>query len=152
MEARPRRSSQEYQKGNLDRAIALAQSVVPSSPAFEDAQKQIETMQQEWSEAKAQFDKIEQAYQEGRYADVLIYATNSDFPEQRYWRERLKDLVVQARQGKKQEDRNQETPPSSEQPNSQNSKPETKESTQPSPQPTGDDSAPICEPETEEGC
>lgn len=138
-------AAQEYQQGNLDKAIAAAQSVLPSSPAFEDAQKKIETWQKEWGEAKAKFDKIQQAYNEGRYVDVIIYAADSDFPEQRYWREKLNDLVRQATQRKNQGDTNQETPPSSEQSNPENPKPETKE-------PTGDNSVPVCEPETEEAC
>jgi serine/threonine-protein kinase len=138
-------ATEEYQQGNLDKAIAAAQSVLPSSPAFEDAQKKIETWQKEWSEAKTKFDKIQQAYNEGRYVDVIIYAADSDFPEQRYWREKLNDLVRKATQRKNQGDTNQETPPSSEQSNPQNPKPETEE-------PTGDNSVPICEPETEEAC
>ncbi|MEQ9238487.1 protein kinase domain-containing protein [Coleofasciculus sp. E2-BRE-01] len=138
-------ATEEYQQGNLDKAIAAAQSVLPSSPAFEDAQKKIETWQKEWSEAKTKFDKIQQAYNEGRYVDVIIYAADSDFPEQRYWREKLNDLVRKATQRKNQGDTNQETPPSSEQSNPQNPKPETKE-------PTGDNSVPVCEPETEEAC
>lgn len=146
------KATEEYQKGNLDRAIALAQSVVPSSQAFEDAQQQIETMQQEWSEAKAKFDKIQQAYNEGRYVDVIIYAADSDFPEQRYWREELNKLVRKATQRRNQEDTNQENPPSSEPSNPENSKSETKEPNQPSPKPTDEDSVPICEPETEEAC
>jgi len=145
-------AAQEYQQGNLDKAIAAAQSVLPSSPAFEDAQNKIETWQKEWGEAKAKFDKIQQAYNEGRYVDVIIYAADSDFPEQRYWREKLNDLVRQATQRKNQGDTNQETPPSSEQSNPQNPKPETEEPAQPSPKPTGDNSVPICEPEAEEDC
>ena len=145
-------AAQEYQQGNLDKAIAAAQSVLPSSPAFEDAQKKIETWQKEWGEAKAKFDKIQQAYNEGRYVDVIIYAADSDFPEQRYWREKLNDLVRKATQRKNQGDTNQETPPSSEQSNPENSKPETEAPTQPSPKPAGDDSVPICEPEAEEAC
>jgi len=138
-------ATEEYQQGNLNKAIAAAQSVLPSSPAFEDAQKKIETWQKEWSEAKTKFDKIQQAYNEGRYVDVIIYAADSDFPEQRYWREKLNDLVRKATQRKNQGDTNQETPPSSEQSNPQNPKPETEE-------PTGDNSVPVCEPETEEAC
>lgn len=139
------KATEEYQKGNLDRAIAAAQSVLPSSPAFEDAQKKIETWQKEWGEAKAKFDKIQQAYNEGRYVDVIIYAADSDFPEQRYWREKLNELVRKATQRKNQGDTDQETPPSSEQSNPENPKPEPKE-------PTGDNSVPMCEPETEEAC
>lgn len=146
------KATEEYQKGNLERAIALAQSVVPSSQAFEDAQQQIETMQQEWSEAKAKFDRIQQAYNEGRYVDVIIYAADSDFPEQRYWRQELNKLVRQATQRRNQEDKNQENPPSSQPSNPENSKPETEEPAQPSPKPTGDDAIPICEPEAEADC
>jgi len=146
------KATEEYQKGNLDRAIALAQSVVPDSQAFEDAQQQIETMQQEWSEAKAKFDKIQQAYNEGRYVDVIIYAADSDFPEQRYWRQELNKLVRKATQRRNQEDKNQENPPSPQPSNPENSKPETEEPAQPSPKPTGDDAIPICEPEAEADC
>ncbi|MEQ8753748.1 MAG: serine/threonine protein kinase [Coleofasciculus sp. G1-WW12-02] len=145
-------AAQEYQQGNLDKAIAAAQSVLPSSPAFEDAQKNIETWQKEWGEAKTKFDKIEQAYNEGRYVDVIIYAADSDFPEQRYWREKLNGLVRQATQRKNQGDTNQQNPPSSEQSNPQNPKPDTQQPVQPSPKPTGDNSVPICEPEAQEAC
>ncbi|MBE9125477.1 MULTISPECIES: protein kinase domain-containing protein [unclassified Coleofasciculus] len=130
-------AAEKYQQGKLDEAIADAQSVLPSSPAFEEAQKKIGEWQQEWSEAKAKFNNIQQAFDEGRYVDVIIYASDSNFPEQRYWREKLNDLVRKATQRKADTEGNQETPPSPTQPETQNPKPNPQESVDPSPAATG---------------
>ncbi|HAX84913.1 MAG TPA: serine/threonine protein kinase [Cyanobacteria bacterium UBA11370] len=118
------KAAEKYQQGNLKEAIADAQSILPTSPAFKEAQAKIEQWEQEWSDAKTKFDKIQQAYDEGRYVDVLIYASDSNFPEQRYWREKLNQLIRDASKRKAETEANQDPSSSSEgsetqQPNSQ---------------------------------
>lgn len=143
------KAAEKYQQGKLDEAIAEAQSVLPGSAAFKDAQERIQQWQQEWSAAQDQFNKIQQAFDEGRYIDVLIHASDSQFPEQRYWRERLNGLVREATKRKAESDANQQTPPSPAPPQTENPKPEPQESVTPSPQPTGDDSATLGNPTQE---
>ncbi|HBB31927.1 MAG TPA: serine/threonine protein kinase [Cyanobacteria bacterium UBA8803] len=134
------KAAEKYQQGKLDEAIADAQSVLPDSPAFKDAQDQIEQWQQEWSDAKAKFERIEQAYKEGRYIDVLIYASDSNFPEQRYWREKLNQLVQDAMKRKDEAESNPEVSPSPEQSDTQQPAPEPQQSVQPSQETTDETS------------
>jgi len=90
-------ATDKYQEGDLEGAISDAESIIPGAAAFKDAQAKIQQWRQELSDAKEKFDKVKTAYDEGRWADVVIIATDSDFPEQRYWPEILKQQVEEAK-------------------------------------------------------
>lgn len=90
-------AADKYQSGDLDGAIADAKSVPPGSSAYKDAQAAIERWQQEWSTAQAKFNEVQQALNEGRWTEVLPYATDPDFLKQRYWREKLNQLIEEAK-------------------------------------------------------
>ncbi|NEO92549.1 MAG: protein kinase [Moorea sp. SIO3G5] len=91
------RAVQKYQAGNIKGAIAIAQEVLPSSPAFNGAQTKIDQWHNEWISFERKFDKIQQAYEQGRWVDVLNYAQNSNLPARGHWRQKLNRIVDQAR-------------------------------------------------------
>ena len=86
-------AAQKYQEGKLDEAIADVESVLAENPSFKEAQTQIEQLKK----AKAQFDKVQTAYNEGRYVDVLRDATGVNFPGNPYLEEQLNKLVQEAK-------------------------------------------------------
>lgn len=83
-----------YQAGNLNAAIALAQTVPPDSASYQTAQGAIGQWQQDWKTAEANFYSAQKAYREGRWRDVLSKVQN--YPDNRYWKSRLTPLVEQA--------------------------------------------------------
>lgn len=91
-------ATDKYEQGDIEGAIAEADSIIPGSSTFKDAQAKIEKWRQEVLAAKAKFERVKKAYDERRWADVVIIATDSDFPEQRYWPELLKRQVEEAKQ------------------------------------------------------
>jgi hypothetical protein len=89
------------------------------------------------SDTKAKFDKIQKALDEGRWDEVLIAATDPKVLEERYWREKLNQLIEEAKKRKaaaEAEANQQPTPPEPTPP--EQSQPEPTESVQPSPEPT----------------
>ncbi|OLT60784.1 protein kinase domain-containing protein [Moorena bouillonii] len=92
------RAVEKYQAGDIKRAIAIAQDVLPSSAAFNGAQSKIDQWHNEWVSFERKFDKIQQAYEQGRWVDVLNYAQNSNLPTRGYWRQKLNRIINEARQ------------------------------------------------------
>lgn len=96
-------AKENYQNGDLNGAVELAKSIPSSSSAYQDARKSIQQWQQEWAFAENKFNEIQQAFNEGRWDDVIAYENDTEFPEQRYWRGKLNELIEQARQKKAEE-------------------------------------------------
>jgi serine/threonine-protein kinase len=96
-------AAQKYQQGNLDGAIADVESILAENPSFKEAQTQIDN----WKKAKAQFDKVQTAYNEGRYVDVLRDASGVNFPGNPYLEEKLNQLVQEATKRKNETEGNQ---------------------------------------------
>ncbi|NEQ87858.1 MAG: SPOR domain-containing protein [Moorea sp. SIO2I5] len=69
---------------------------MPSSPAFNGAQSKIDQWHNEWVSFERKFDQIQQAYEQGRWVDVLNYAQNSNLPA--HWRQKLNRIITEARQ------------------------------------------------------
>ncbi|NEN94567.1 MAG: protein kinase [Moorea sp. SIO3I7] len=92
------RAVENYQAGDIKRAIAIAQDVLPSSAAFNGAQTKIDQWHNEWVSFERKFDQIQQAYEQGRWQDVLNYAQNSNLPSGGYWRQKLNRIIAEARQ------------------------------------------------------
>ncbi len=97
-------AAQKYHQGKLDEAIADVESILAENPSFKEAQTQIE----QWKKAKAQFDKVQTAYNEGRYVDVLRDATGVNFSGNPYLEEKLNQLVQEATKRKNETEGNQE--------------------------------------------
>ena len=131
------KAADQSKDGDWEKAIAIAKSIPASSPAYQEAQAKIAQWQQELSDTKAKFDKIQKALDEGRWDEVLIAATDPKFLEERYWREKLNQLIEEAKKRKaaaEAEANQQPTPPEPTPP--EQSQPEPTESVQPSPEPT----------------
>mgnify|MGYP002777093243 CR=1 FL=1 len=87
-------SISHFQAGNLKGAIELAKAVPADSPAYDQAQAALKTMPQTWNHAQSKYTTAEQAMQDNRWSDILSIATN--FPDIRYWREKLAPIVKKA--------------------------------------------------------
>lgn len=125
------KAADQYQSGNLDKALDFAKSIPANSPAYKDAQAKIAQWQQEWSTTKAKFDELQKALDEGRWNDVLKAATDPNFLGQRYWREKASQLIEEAK--KKQAEANA---PKKEEPKPEPTTSASTEPEQPTPQPT----------------
>ena len=132
------KAADQSKDGDWEKAIAIAKSIPASSPAYQEAQAKIAQWQQELSDTKAKFDKIQKALDEGRWDEVLIAATDPKFLEERYWREKLNQLIEEAKKRKAaaEAEANQQQPTPPEPTPPEQSQPEPTESVQPSPEPT----------------
>ncbi len=88
------KATEEYQAGDLDRAIALAKSIPSNSNVYPDAQASIEEWQKQWHNAAEQYKAAEKAFQENRWSDVLRAA--SQVPDILHWQTKTNKLVQQA--------------------------------------------------------
>nr|WP_277882660.1 serine/threonine-protein kinase [Oscillatoria sp. FACHB-1406] len=93
-----------YQKGEFDRAIALAKAIPPESYSYKDSQAALSRWQKNWQQASARFQEIEQAVAQRHWNDVLTQANN--FPEIAFWQEKLAPLIAEAKEGAEAEAKN----------------------------------------------
>jgi serine/threonine-protein kinase len=130
-------AAEKYQSGDLQGAIAQAQTILASgSAAKKDAVAKIAQWQQEWASAEAKFNEVQKALNEGRWDDVLVHESDSGFPEQRYWRDRLNQVIEEAKKKKAEAEASKEEPTPPETPQPEQPKPEPTDSGTPSPAPT----------------
>jgi serine/threonine-protein kinase len=121
----------------LPGAIAQAQTILASgSAAKKDAVAKIAQWQQEWASAEAKFNEVQKALNEGRWNDVLVHESDSGFPEQRYWRDRLNQVIEEAKKKKAEAEASKAEPTPPETPEPEQPKPEPTDSGTPSPAPT----------------
>jgi hypothetical protein len=83
-----------YQAGNLNAAIALAQTVPANSSSYQLVQGAIVQWQQDWKTSEAEFYTAQKAFREGRWQDVLNQVRS--FPDNRFWRAKLTPMVREA--------------------------------------------------------
>lgn len=88
------RATEEYHRGNLQRAITLAKTIPRSNAIYPQAQSTIVQWQWDWHRAEKRFSIAQAASKQGKWQDVL--AEVKDFPDNRYWRSRLSVLVREA--------------------------------------------------------
>lgn len=89
-----REAVSQFQAGNLQGAIALARRISSDSAAFPHAQTALKIMPKTWDQAKLQYENAVNADRQSRWNDVLRIAT--EFPDIRYWREKLAPIVKKA--------------------------------------------------------
>lgn len=87
-------ATEQYQAGNLNAAIALAQTIPSSDPTHSLAQTTIAQWQQDWQRAEAEFYHAQSALSQGKSQEVL--ETVQNFPANRFWRQRLTPIVKKA--------------------------------------------------------
>ncbi len=143
------KAAEQYQSGDVEKAIAFAKSIPASSPAYKEAQANIAQWQKEWSSTKAKFEELQKALDEGRWNDVLVAASDPNFLGQRYWREKLSQLIEEAKKRKAEAEANKEEPTPIESPVTEPTKPEPTQSVKPSPEPTVEVPATPCPSGTE---
>jgi hypothetical protein len=90
-------ATEYYHAGNLNAAVALARTIPTDSPAHASTTATIARWQQDWQRAESAYYSSQRAAREGRWQDVL--SAVQDFPDNRYWRERLTPIVRQAAEG-----------------------------------------------------
>jgi serine/threonine-protein kinase len=84
----------EYQAGNIQNALALANSVASYSAAYREAKASIEQWQYNWEVASEQFQLMEEAFQQKRWHDVL--EASRKVPEISAWHEKIEPMVEKA--------------------------------------------------------
>jgi serine/threonine-protein kinase len=133
-------AADKYENGDLQGAIADAQKVLPGSEAYKEAQAKIQKWQQDWAAAEAKYNELQQALNEGDWKKVLITATDPKFFEQRYWQDRAKQLLEEAKKRKAEADAeaNKNPTPPPEEPRQQKPLPDANPSNKVSPSPRGE--------------
>lgn len=89
------RAMEKYQAGNLDEAIALAKSVPNDSSAYQESVAAVQKWRSEWSKASLQFQAVQDAFNEGRWKDVLEEARQA--PKIAYWQQQIEPFVTAAK-------------------------------------------------------
>lgn len=88
------KATEEYQAGDLEKAIALAKSIPTTSDIYPEAQATIDEWQNQWQTAAEKYKVTEQAFNEGRWLDVL--RLSPQVPDILYWQLKTDKLVEQA--------------------------------------------------------
>ncbi|TVP55261.1 MAG: serine/threonine protein kinase [Nodularia sp. (in: Bacteria)] len=89
------KATEEYQMGDLDKALALAKSIPAHSNVYPEAQATIEEWQHQWQFAAKQHQIAEQALNESRWSDVLDVAPK--VPDILYWQSKVDKLVEKSK-------------------------------------------------------
>ena len=94
------KAEEKYKNGDLIGAINQAKDLIASgSASAKEAQTKIIQWQKDWTDAKAKYDQIQKALDEGRWDDV-IRAADPQLLEQSYWRDKLTQLIAEAQKRK----------------------------------------------------
>ncbi len=131
------KANEKYQQGDLPGAIAEARKLIQEGAAAKDeAIAKIKQWKQEWDDAQAKYNQIKKALDEGKFDQVLIQEADKAFPEQRYWRDQLNQLIEEAKKRKAEAEANIKNPtPPVETPNSKKPTPQTTQPGKPSASP-----------------
>jgi len=89
-----REAVSQFQAGNLTGALTLAKSVSADSAAYPQAQTALKIMPHTWNQASSKYNTALKAEEQSRWKDILKIAT--EFPDIRYWREKLAPIVKRA--------------------------------------------------------
>ncbi|NET63130.1 MAG: serine/threonine protein kinase [Moorea sp. SIO1G6] len=84
-----------YQAGDLEEAIALAESIPSDSLIYEQSLNTVQQWQQQWQSAEALFKATEQAFDQGRWSDVL--EGYDKMPSIGFWQKKMEPLVKKAK-------------------------------------------------------
>jgi hypothetical protein len=87
-------ATQQYQAGNIQGAIALAKTVPADSPVYPLAMGAASQWQTDWNRAESEYYSAQKALRDGNWEDVLSRVEN--YPNIRFWKEKLAGLVKQA--------------------------------------------------------
>lgn len=93
----------EYHRGKLAQAIAYAQSIPVATPDYQTAQTTINQWQKNWQIAEAQFQKAQQAFDQGQWQAAIHLVQKSPTPENRFWQNKLAGIERKAKAAQKAE-------------------------------------------------
>jgi serine/threonine protein kinase len=88
------KAMEQYHTGDLEEAIALAESIPSNSFAHPETEATIREWRHSWKTATNQFQVVEQAFHDNRWLDVLKEADK--LPATSFWQEKIKSMVQQA--------------------------------------------------------
>ncbi|MBP0022135.1 MAG: serine/threonine protein kinase [Cyanobacteria bacterium SBLK] len=89
-EVRFAKAQRQLHQGKFEDAIALARTIAPDSPAYEESQKAIAQWQQEWNAAALHFDAAREAREREDWQTAINEAAL--VPAIEYWQKKLKPL------------------------------------------------------------
>jgi len=93
----------QYHAGELEQAIAYAQSVPSTAPNYSQAQAAIKQWQQDWQQAQTQFTRAQLAFDQDQWQEVVQTVEDNPVPSSRFWQTKLTRLAQQAIQAQKAE-------------------------------------------------
>ena len=85
-------ATERYQSGDLNAAIALAQTIPTTSAAYQPAKGAVNQWQRDWKTAETTVAEMQQAIAQRRWQDVL--SNVQAFPDNRFWRAKLTPIVA----------------------------------------------------------
>jgi serine/threonine protein kinase len=97
------KAQEAYEAGNLQDAIALAQSINDGSKVYEESQTIIKQWEAEWEKGNQKLQQIEIAFEEKQWETVLQDAKK--MPQNPTWKNKLNPLITQAQTNLDQESR-----------------------------------------------
>lgn len=89
------RATEQYNAGHLDEALSLLESIPTNSSAYEEASSAMQEWRQEWNTGAVQLKAVEDAFNEGRWRDVLIEARKT--PNIPVWQKKIQPFVEQVK-------------------------------------------------------
>jgi serine/threonine protein kinase len=89
------KATEEYQSGDLKKAIALAKSIPSHSNVYPEAKATIDEWEQQWQVAAEKYQLVEKALNEGQWTEV--FRVSAQVPDILYWQTKTDKLVDQAR-------------------------------------------------------
>ena len=89
------KAKEQYQAGNFEKAIALAESITSDNPAYQESLNTREKWREQWHLAVTQFQAVEEAFNDRRWRDVIKEARA--VPNITYWQQKVQPFVEQAK-------------------------------------------------------
>ncbi|KOP25197.1 serine/threonine protein kinase [Hapalosiphon sp. MRB220] len=89
------KATEEFQSGDLKKAIALAKSIPSDSNVYPEVQNTIEEWQKQWQLANEQYLLAQQALEQEQWSEAIHAA--SQIPDILYWQSKTDPIIEQAR-------------------------------------------------------
>ncbi|MFB8790621.1 MAG: protein kinase [Potamolinea sp.] len=89
------KAKEQYQAGNFEKAIDLAESIPSDNPAYQESLNTRQKWRDQWHTAVAQFQAVEEAFNEGRWRDVM--KESRAVPNITYWQKKIQPFIEQTK-------------------------------------------------------
>lgn len=89
------KAKEQYQAGNFEKAISLAESIPSDNPAYQESLNTRQKWRDQWHTAVSQFQAVEEAFNEGRWRDVMKEARA--VPNITYWQQKIQPFIEQTK-------------------------------------------------------